>query len=82
MDKNRLRQVHRPAQQLEVTAHQNWLRHHLPNYLPFFANGHEVTPERIDPSLVEVTKKSGVQAPPYASGTAAPRRAAFCYRCT
>lgn len=57
MDKNRLRQVHRPAQQLEVTAHQNWLRHHLPHYLPFFANGHEVTPERIDPSLVEVTTK-------------------------
>jgi hypothetical protein len=54
-DKNWLRQIHRPARQLEVAAQQNWLRLHLPYYLRFFASGNEVEPERIDPCLVEVT---------------------------
>lgn len=54
-DKEALRQIHRPASRLEITAHQDWLRRHLPQYLPFFANGDEVTPERIDPALIEVT---------------------------
>jgi len=54
MDKERLRQIHRPAQQLEVVARQDWLRLHLPQYLQFFADGDEVEPERIDPCLVEV----------------------------
>jgi hypothetical protein len=54
-DKNWLRQIHRPARQLEVAAQQNWLRLHLPYYLQFFASGDEVEPERIDPCLVEVT---------------------------
>ncbi len=53
-DKERLRQIHRPAQQLEVAARQDWLRLHLPRYLQFFADGDEVEPERIDPCLVEV----------------------------
>ncbi|MCL6430301.1 MAG: DUF4338 domain-containing protein [Anaerolineae bacterium] len=52
--KEGLRQMHRPASQLEIAARQNWLRRHLPQYLRFFANGNEVAPERIEPELLEV----------------------------
>lgn len=54
-DKEVLRRIHRPALQFELTTHQNWLRRYLVHYLPFFANGAEVEPERIDPVLEEVT---------------------------
>lgn len=54
LDKEGLRQLHRPASQIEISARQDWLRQHLPKYLPFFANGNEVVPERIEPTLVEV----------------------------
>ncbi|GAB4403118.1 MAG: hypothetical protein Kow00123_13940 [Anaerolineales bacterium] len=55
VDKESLRQVHRPAAQLEIASRQNWLRRCLPEYLPFFADGDEVIPERVEPALVEVT---------------------------
>lgn len=54
VDKDGLRQLHRLASQLEIAARRGWLRRHLPRYLPFFADGDEVVPERIDPVLVEV----------------------------
>lgn len=57
LDKEGLRQIHRPASQLEIATRQDWLRRHLPEYLPFFANGNEVVPERVEPILVEVTTK-------------------------
>lgn len=55
LDKEGLRQIHRPAYQLEIATRQDWLCRNLSKYLPFFANGHEVVPERIEPTLVEVT---------------------------
>lgn len=55
VDKKGLRQIHRPASQAEIAARQDWLRRHLPEYLPFFADGKEIVPERIDPGLIEVT---------------------------
>ena len=55
LDKEGLRQIHRPASQLEISVRQGWLRRHLPEYLSFFANGDEVVPERVEPALVEVT---------------------------
>ena len=55
IDKEGLRQIHRPASQLEIAARQDWLRRHLPEYLPFFADGEEIIPECVDPALVEVT---------------------------
>ena len=57
LDKESLRQVHRPALQLEISTHQNWIRRHLPEYLSFFADGIEIVPEEIEPILVEVTNK-------------------------
>lgn len=55
LDKEGLRQIHRPAYQLEIATRQGWLCRNLPKYLPFFANGDEVVPERVQPILVEVT---------------------------
>ncbi len=57
LDKEGLRQIHKPASQLEIAACQNWLRRYLPKYLPFFANGDEIVPEYVDPELVEVTTR-------------------------
>ena len=54
VNKEGLRRIHKPASQLEIIARQHWLQRHLPYYLSFFANGDDVTPERIDPELVEV----------------------------
>jgi hypothetical protein len=54
-DKETLRRLHRPAVLHELATRQEWLRRHLPEYLPFFANGDEVVPERVAPALVEVT---------------------------
>lgn len=55
LDKESLRQIHKPASQLEIAARQDWLRRYLPEYLSFFANGDEIVPERVSPTLVEVT---------------------------
>ncbi len=57
-DKAGMRQLHEPARQIELAARQDWLRRCLPGYLPFFANGLEVIPEQIQPTLVEVTTES------------------------
>ncbi len=54
-DKDGMRQLHNPARRIELAARQEWLHHHLPHYLPFFASGHEIIPERICPTLTEVT---------------------------
>lgn len=54
-DKEGLRQIHRPASQLEIITRQDWLWRHLPEYLTFFANGEEIIPEYVEPALVEVT---------------------------
>jgi len=55
LDKEGLRQIHRPAYQLEIAIRQDWLQRYLPGYLPFFADGEEVLPEHIRPALIEVT---------------------------
>nr|BAL57937.1 hypothetical conserved protein [uncultured Acetothermia bacterium]BAL58551.1 hypothetical conserved protein [Candidatus Acetothermum autotrophicum] len=49
-----MRQIHKPASQLEIAARQDWLQRYLPEYLRFFANGDEVVPEHVDPELIEV----------------------------
>jgi len=57
-NKDGLRQLHEPARQMELATRQDWLRRCLPGYLPFFANGFEVIPEQIQPTLVEATTES------------------------
>jgi hypothetical protein len=57
LDKEGLRQMHRPACQSEIAARQKWLHQHLHKYLDFFANGNEVVPEHVDPILLEVATR-------------------------
>lgn len=54
-DKDELRQMHRPACQIELAARQSWIQRYLDRYIHFFANGSEVLPKRIHPILIEVT---------------------------
>lgn len=51
------RQLHEPARRVELERRQDWLRRNLPRYLPFFADGERVEPEKIEPVLVEVKKQ-------------------------
>ena len=49
--------LHEPARLLELERRQDWLKGVLPRYLPYFANGREVEPDYIKPTLVEVQEK-------------------------
>ena len=51
------RRLHAPARLTELARRQDWLRRNIPRYLPFFAEGNEVVPEKIEPVLVEVEEK-------------------------
>lgn len=51
------RRLHEPARLTELARRQYWLRRKIPRYLPFFAEGDEVLPEKIEPALVEVEEK-------------------------
>jgi len=55
--KEAIRRLHEPARRLELARRQKWLRTYLPRYLHYFADGHEVIPEKINPTLVEVQTK-------------------------
>ena len=51
------RHLHEPAKLTELARSQDWLRRNISRYLPFFADGDEVVPERIEPVLLEVEEK-------------------------
>lgn len=51
------RKLHKPAKEAELKKRQDWLRRKLPRYIQYFANGAEVEPEKIKPTLVRVEKK-------------------------
>lgn len=51
------RRLHEPARLTELAQQQDWLRRNIPRYLPYFAEGEEVVPEKIEPVLVEVEEK-------------------------
>lgn len=57
VNKDALRQIHSAAVRAEIASCQKWLQQHLPRYLPFFASGYEVVPERIRPALIEVVTR-------------------------
>lgn len=52
-----LRSLHEPARRAELTLRQAWLRRRLPTYLAFFANGHDIQPDRIAPALIPVAER-------------------------
>ena len=51
------RRLHEPAKLTELARRQEWLRKNMPRYLPYFAEGDEVVPEKIEPVLAEVKEK-------------------------
>ncbi|HOU15237.1 MAG TPA: DUF4338 domain-containing protein [Anaerolineae bacterium] len=57
-DKAIVRQLHEPARHIELVRRQAWLRQHLPQFLPYFAHGSEIDPQRIHPVLIEVTSST------------------------
>ncbi len=58
LDKEGLRQIHKPASQLEIASRQDWLRRYLPEYLSFFANGDEIVPAGVLPTLGSKLQRS------------------------
>ena len=57
--KDEIREFHAQARELELRNRQEWISRSLPRYLPGFASGCEVEPERIKPVLVEVNSNQG-----------------------
>lgn len=57
LTKDLARHLHEPARRIELARRQDWLRRNVPRYLPFFAEGDEVIPERIKPVLVEAKEQ-------------------------
>lgn len=51
------RRLHVPARRAELGRRQDWLRRNLSRYLSFFADGNEVDPEKMEPTLIEADKK-------------------------
>jgi hypothetical protein len=56
-DKITLREIHQPACRIEIVPRLSWLQKSLPRYLPYFADGEDIEPERIHPVLKEVTSE-------------------------
>jgi len=57
-EKEQIRKVQLAVARQHLLSHRPWIQQNLSSYLPFFANGNEVIPEKIYPSLVEVTTPS------------------------
>ncbi len=55
-DKDTIRRLHKPAQQAKLQKSQEWIKRKLPRYQHFFANGCEVYPKVVKPSLVQVVE--------------------------
>lgn len=51
------RQLHEPAKLTELEQRQDWLRQTLTRYLPFFADGDEIDPQKVKPTLIEVKER-------------------------
>ena len=54
-EKDFQRQVHSPAREVELHKASSWLQKIWPTYRKYFAEGHEIHPEKIQPKLIEVT---------------------------
>lgn len=55
-DKEAVKQLHKPAREIKLKEGQVWIKHKLPRYQHYFANGQDITPKLIKPSLVQVTE--------------------------
>jgi hypothetical protein len=56
-DKDNIRRLHASSRQMELENSQKWIKEALEKYGGFFANGAEIIPNKIEPSLVLVTDR-------------------------
>lgn len=54
-EKDSLKLLHKPSREIELEKGQKWIKHKLPRYKHFFANGQDISPQLIEPLLVQVT---------------------------
>jgi hypothetical protein len=55
-EKASIRLLHKPSRDSELIKSEKWIRATYPRYQHFYANGFEIEPERIKPSLIRVTE--------------------------
>lgn len=55
-NKSLYRSLHAPAVRQALEQSQAWIKWAYPRYSRYFANGSDISPERVQPVLVEVTK--------------------------
>lgn len=56
-DKDTIRNLHASSRQIELENSQEWIQRALEKYRDFFADGVEITPRNIKPSLILVTEQ-------------------------
>jgi len=49
------KKLHEPSVRFQLEQHKPWIESKFPKYAPFFANGSDVVPISVQPTLVEVT---------------------------
>ena len=55
-DKEVIRLLHKPAREIKLLQGQEWIRRKLPLYRHYFADGQDISPQKIKPVLVQVTE--------------------------
>ncbi|MBE7467780.1 MAG: DUF4338 domain-containing protein [Anaerolineales bacterium] len=50
-----IRRLHETSRNIELQKSQQWIKSKLNKYKNYFANGYDITPEKIKPRLVQVT---------------------------
>ena len=50
------RSLHAPAVQVQLAQSQKWIQRKYPKYATYFADGREIDPLQINPTLIDVTE--------------------------
>jgi len=56
-DKEAVKLLHKPSREIELEKAQEWIKHKLPRYSHFFADGQDISPHLIKPVLVQVADR-------------------------
>lgn len=55
-DKKAIKLLHRPAKEIKLREGQAWIKRKMPNYRHYFADGQDISPKLVKPSLIQVTE--------------------------
>ncbi|NUM43081.1 MAG: DUF4338 domain-containing protein [Anaerolineales bacterium] len=56
-EKESIKLLHKPSREIELEKAQDWINFKLPRYIHFFANGQDISPKSIKPTIIQVCEK-------------------------